>query len=143
MADPAQKLGTFLRFDTSLGARLAEFAIIMAGRHCNAPYEFAAHAPLAIKGGLAPDIVEAVRTKKPPAFKNPDEKAVYDFSVMLLERHQVDDKTYGNLLEHVGEQGVVEVIGILGYYTMVCMTLNAFQVPLREGMEPPFDIEEE
>lgn len=142
MAEPAQKLGEFLRFDTSLGSRLAEFAILLAGRHCNSPYEFAAHAPLAIKGGLDPDIVEAVRTKKRPAFKNPEEKAVYDFSMMLLEQCFVDDKTYGNLLDQVGEQGVVEVVGLLGYYTMVCMTLNVFQVPLREGMKPPFDPEE-
>lgn len=139
MADLAQRLGAFFRFNTSLEQRLSELAIIIAGRHCNSPYEFAAHTPIAIKGGLDPGIVDAIRLKKPPVFKKADERAVYRFSITLLETHDVDDATYNDLLEQVGEQGVVEVIGILGYYTMVSMTLNVFQVPLREGMTYPFE----
>ena len=88
---------------------------------------------------LDPGIVDAIRLKKQPVFKKADERAVYCFSVMLLETRDVDDATYNDLLEQVGEQGVVEVIGILGYYTMVSMTLNVFQVPLREGMTYPFE----
>jgi len=139
MAGVAQKLGSFLRFKSVLELRLVELAIIIAGRHCNAAFEFAAHAPRAIKAGLDAGIVEAIRTRKPPVFEKPDEQAVYNFSMVLLEKHKVDDRIYQDLLEQVGERGIVEVIGLLGYYTMVSMTLNTFQVPLREGMKEPFD----
>ena len=138
VANPAQKLGAFLRYNTSLEKRLSELAIIMAGKHCRSTFEFASHAPKAIAGGLDPAIVEAIRTGQQPVIEKPDEKAVHAFSKMLLTTHTVDDRTYEDLLRQVGEQGVVEVIALLGYYTMVCMTLNVFQTPLREGWEAPF-----
>ena len=138
MADHAQKLGAFLRYNTSLEKRLSELAIITAGKHCRCSFEFASHAPKAIAGGLDPAIVESIRTGQEPVFEKPDEKAVYDFSKMLLTTHTVADRIYEDLLSQVGEQGVVEVIALLGYYTMVSMTLNVFQTPLREGWEAPF-----
>jgi 4-carboxymuconolactone decarboxylase len=137
-ADLAQQLGAHLRFGTSLPARLSELAIIVVGRYMRASFEFAAHAPLAVQAGLSSEAVEAIRTGAQPALEAEDEAAVYAFSRELVEEHDVADATYARLEAALGEQGVVEVIGLLGYYTMVSMTLNVFQVPLREGMEDPF-----
>lgn len=134
----AQQLGAHLRFETSLPPRLAELAIIVVGRYMRAAFEFAAHAPLAVKAGLAPEAVEAIRTGTEPRFEAEDEAAVYGFSRELVEQHDVSDGAYERLEAALGERGVVELIGLLGYYTMVSMTLNVFQVPLREGMEDPF-----
>ncbi len=134
----AQRLGAHLRFETSLPARLAELAIITVGRHMRASFEFAAHAPLAIQGGLSADAVEAIRIGETPQFEAEDEAAVYAFSRELLDEHRVSDRAHDRLKTCIDEQGVVEVIGLLGYYTMVSMTLNVFQVPLRDGMEDPF-----
>ncbi|MFC1886019.1 carboxymuconolactone decarboxylase family protein [Thermodesulfobacteriota bacterium] len=138
MAGPAQKLGEFLRFNTSLESRLSELAIIMAGKHCRCAFEFASHAPKALAGGLDPAIVEAIRTGQQPMIEKPDEKAVYAFCNALLTTHNADDQTYEDLLKQVGEKGVMEVTALLGYYTMVSMTLNVFQTPFREGWEAPF-----
>lgn len=134
----AQRLGAHLRFETTLPARLAELAIITVGRHMRASFEFAAHAPLAIQGGLSADAVEAIRIGGSPQFEAEDEAAVYAFSRELLDEHRVSDAAYDRLRACVDEQGIVEVIGLLGYYTMVSMTLNVFEVQLREGMEDPF-----
>lgn len=137
-ADLAQRLGAHLRFETGLPPRLSELAIILVGRQMRASFEFAAHAPLAIQGGLSAEAVEAIRTGAEPQFDREDEAAVYAFSRELLESHRVSDGCYERLERAVGERGLVEIIGLLGYYGMVSMTLNVFQVPLREGMEDPF-----
>ena len=138
LADHAQQLGAFLRFRSQLPARLAELAIIVVGRHMSAAFEFAAHAPLAIKAGLSEQIVEAIRTQQPPHVGAPDEAVVYAFAVALMRAHQVDDATYAQALALLGEAGVVELVAIVGYYSLVSLTLNTFRVPLRAGMTDPF-----
>lgn len=138
LADHAQRLGAFLRFGTALPARLTELAIIVVGRHMNARFEFAAHAPLAIRAGLDPAIVEAIRTRTPPRFAAADEAAVYDLAMALVNRHDVDDATYARAHATVGEAGLVELVAIVGYYGMVSLTLNTFRVPLRDDMVDPF-----
>ena len=138
LADHAQQLGSFLRCHSQLPGRLSELAIIVVGRHMNAAFEFAAHAPLAIKGGLSEQIVDAIRTQQPPRFEAADEAAVYAFAVALVRTHQVDDASYAQALELLGEVGVVELVAIVGYYSLVSLTLNTFRVPLREGMTDPF-----
>ena len=138
LADHAQQLGSFLRFHSQLPARLSELAIIVVGRHMNAAFEFAAHSPLAIKGGVSEQIVAAIRTQQLPHFEAADEAAVYAFTVALMHTHQVDDATYAQALELLGEVGLVELVAIVGYYSLVSLTLNTFRVPLREGMSDPF-----
>jgi 4-carboxymuconolactone decarboxylase len=138
LADHAQRLGAFLRFGTALPARLTELAIIVVGRHMNASFEFAAHAPLAIRAGLDPAIVEAIRTRAAPSFAAADEAAVYELAMALVNRHDVDDVTFARARDIVGEAGLVELVAIVGYYGMVSLTLNTFRVPLREDMVDPF-----
>ena len=138
IAGHAQQLGAFLRFGTQLPTRLSELAIIMVGRHMRAAFEFAAHAPLAIQGGLSEDVVDAIRKGETPSFTKQDERTVHSFAKELLEQHRVSNATYQSALELLGEQAVVELVALVGYYSLVSLTLNAFEVPLREGMQDPF-----
>ena len=128
----------YIRDDGVLEARLVELAIITVGRVWSAEFEFAAHAPNAVKAGIDRGIVEAIRRNEMPEFLRDDEATVYRFAKELTSTCRVEDKTYHAAIEQLGEQGLVELIGLMGLYVMVCMTLNAFEVPLMEGMEKPF-----
>lgn len=138
MAGLAQSLGAFLRYGTSLDPRLSEIAIIVVGQVWQAGYEFAAHGPMAIRAGVSEEVVRAIARGDTPVFEREDERIVYEFARMLILQRSVDEAQYRVALELLGEAGVVELVGILGYYTLVCMTLNTFEVPLAEGMEWPF-----
>ena len=128
-----QNLGEYLRFNTSYPPRLSEFAIIIAARHFNCQYEWHAHAPLAVKGGLAQEAVDAVREKRKPAKLQTDEAVVYDFATELLGNGKVSDATYNRAIDTFGIKGAVELAGLIGYYIMIAMTLLAHEVPLPAG----------
>jgi 4-carboxymuconolactone decarboxylase len=138
LADRAQALGAFCRFGTSLPPRLSELAIIITGAYWRAGFEWFAHAPIAIKAGIDPAAVEAIRTGKEPTLKQPDEAAVYAYAHELLTAHEVSEPTYQNALARLGKKGVVELTGILGYYGLISMTIKAFEVPLPPGTPEPF-----
>ena len=137
LAERAAKLGEFLRFGTSLPPRLSEMAIIITARAWTAQYEWYAHAQLALKGGLSQDIVTAIAERRRPERMQADEAVVYDFCTELHETHGVSDATYERAVAAFGETGVVEIIGLSGYYVLVAMTLNVAQVALPPGVEPP------
>lgn len=137
-AGPAQALGAFVRYRTSLDPRLSELAILVVGAVWRADYEFAAHAAIAVRAGVSRETVAALARGERPSFEREDERIVYEFARELVEDRRVADERYAAAVELLGEGGAVELVGILGYYTLVCMTLNAFEVPLGEGMEPPF-----
>ena len=136
-ADRAQALGALLRFGTSIEARLKELAILCVGRHWTAQFEWYAHRKLALEAGLAESIVDSIEARERPAFKNGDEAVVYDFAQELLASHEVSDARYAAAEALLGRAGVVELVGVLGYYTLVSMTLNVFHAPLPDGVAPP------
>lgn len=136
-ADKAQELGALLRFGTSIEGRLKELAILCVGRHWTAQFEWFAHKRLALEAGLAEDVIDAVEARRRPDFVNDDEAAVYDFAQELLAAHDVSDARYAAAEALLGAAGVVELVGVLGYYTLVSMTLNVFQAPLPDGVAPP------
>jgi 4-carboxymuconolactone decarboxylase len=138
LADRAQALGAFCRFGTSLPPRLSELAIIVMGAHWRAGFEWFAHAPIAIKAGIDPAAVEAIRTGREPKLGQADEAAVYAFAHELLTTRAVSEATYQNALAQLGKKGVVELTGILGYYGLISMTIKAFEVPLPPGTPEPF-----
>src|SRR5262249_39438264 len=113
-------------------------AIITMGAHWRAGFEWFAHAPLAIKAGVDPAAVEAIRAGKPPKLGQPDEAAVYSFAHELLTTRAGADATYQEALARLGKKGVVELTGILGYYGLISMTIKAFEVPLPPGTPDPF-----
>ena len=138
LADRAQALGAFCRFGTTLPPRLSELAILVTGAHWRARFEWYAHAPLALKAGLDPEAIEAIRTGGPPQWAREDEAAVYAFAHELTGTRQVSDPVYARALKVLGLTALVELVGVLGYYTLISMTINAFEVPLPAGVSDPF-----
>jgi 4-carboxymuconolactone decarboxylase len=137
LADRAQKLGEYCRFNNSLPNDLSELAICLVGRHFKAQYEFYAHARLAKQAGLSAEIVEAIRTRATPVFTRESERVVYDFVTEYLETNRVATANYKRAVDAFGEQGVVDLVGVCGYYMLVSMTLNVFEMPLPPGEPEP------
>jgi 4-carboxymuconolactone decarboxylase len=136
LADRVQRVGEYVRFKSSIPARLNELAILVVARHWTAQYEWYAHRELAMKAGLDPKIADAIAERKRPAGMKEDEAAVYDFCSELHEKKSVSDAAYANALRLFGEQGVMDLIGASGYYTIVSMVLNVDRYPLPEGVKP-------
>lgn len=131
-------LGEFLRFNTSLPPRLSEMAICITAYHWRAQYEWFAHAPLALKGGLPEDVLEAIRLGKKPAKMAADEAVIYEVCNELYNTKRLSDATYKKGVDAFGENGLMEILGISGYYSLVSMVLNTAQVALPEGETNPF-----
>ena len=138
LADRVQRLGEHLRFNSSLSPRLNEFAIIINARFWESKYEWFAHRPLAERAGLAQSIADAVARGERPQGMKDDEALVYDFCTTLHRRHFVDDALFARTKAGLGEQGVVDLIGVSGYYTLVSMVLNVAEIPLPAGTPPPW-----
>jgi 4-carboxymuconolactone decarboxylase len=136
LADRAQRLGVFLRYETSLSTRLSELAVLTTAKHWNSSYEWHFHEKEARSGGLAPDIIEAVRGGGAPEFDNADEAAVYAYTREILSNRHASDETYQTALALFGNAGMVELTCLIGYYCMIAMTLNEHGVALPEGAEP-------
>jgi 4-carboxymuconolactone decarboxylase len=137
LADRLQKVGEQIRYRSSLPPRLNEFAILITARHWNAKYEWYAHYPLALKGGLKPEIAADLAKGKRPAGMAADEAAVYDFCTELRRDRKVSDATYAAVQKLFGDQGVVDLIAVNGYYDLVSMTLNVAEVTTPADGELP------
>ena len=133
MARHATRLGGVLRFDTVFPAELSEIAILVTARHWTSHYEWFAHKRLALAGGLDPKIIDDIRDRRTPHFDDPKGKMVYEVAKSLHEGHGVSRTLYDDAVKMFGERGVVEIIGLCGYYTMVSMTLNTFEFDLPAG----------
>ena len=129
-------LGATLRFETSIERRLLELAIIVVAAHWKAEFEWWAHARMAREHGVADDIVDAIGRGETPTFAADDEATVHGFARQLMADGRVDDATYAGAAELLGSQGVVELVSLCGYYTLVSFSLNAFAVPLPPGVKP-------
>ncbi len=134
-ADRAQRLGQFVRYDTSLPARLSELAILVCARFMDCQVEWSLHEQAALDGGLTVDVIDSIRHRRDPELID-DEQAVFDYSSELLATRQISDSTFAKARSHLADAQLVELTGIIGYYCTVAMTLNVFQVPLPEGTRP-------
>ena len=139
LADRAQKLGEYLRFEAQMDKRLAELAILTVARKWTAQFEWYAHKKFAISAGLSENVIDSIEQRKQPNFVNEDEKAIYNFSMALQESYAVDDVTFNEAVRHIGRTGVTDLVGLLGYYSLVSMTLNVYQIPLPNSKPPPLD----
>jgi 4-carboxymuconolactone decarboxylase len=137
LADRLQRVGEYLRFHSSVPARLNEFAILITARQWTAQYEWYAHYPLAIKAGLDPRIAAELAAGKRPEKMADDEAIVYDLCLALHRGEAISEKTFDTALAKLGEQGVVDLIAVNGYYDLVAMTLNAANVEVPTGVQPP------
>ena len=138
LADRWQSLGEYLRYNTALPPRLSELAILVTGRACQSPFEWYAHRQEAEKIGIAPEVLDALLHQTMPPGLSPDEAAVVRFATELNQYKSVSDTTYADALARFGTRTVVELTGLVGYYTMVAMTLNAHEIPLPEGVAQAF-----
>lgn len=130
-------LGEFLRFRTCLPKRLNELAIIVTGRRWTSQIEWWVHARAGLEAGLPAEAIEAIRLGQAPAFALAEEREVYEFARQLQETGTVSPEDYQAVAERWGPRGVVELAAVIGYYTMVSMTLNVHEIPLPDGVEPP------
>lgn len=140
LAERAQALGAYCRYGTALSPFLSELAIIVTGAEWQAGYEWAVHAPIAAKSGVPEAWIEAIRLGRTPDFGPEDEAAaaVHAFSVELHRTRSVSDATYARAHAALGTTAVIDLVGILGYYSFISMSINAFRVALPEGVPDPF-----
>lgn len=136
LAECAQALGRYCRYDSCLEPRLSELAILLMGRHWLAEYEWAAHKPFALEAGLAPEIIDAIRDGEAPAFNKPDETLVYRFIRELHDSRAISDGLYQEFIKVLGNDAAVDLVGIAGYYTLISMTIKVFEVPPPAGVMP-------
>jgi 4-carboxymuconolactone decarboxylase len=133
-----QQLGGHCRFNTTVPPRLSEFAILVTAKLWRAQYEWYAHAIHAEKAGVKPQTIRDLKAGRAPKSAPKDERAVYDFIKEFYRTRRVSDRSYKRLQALLGDAGMVEFVGILGYYVLVSMTLNVFQMPVPEGEPLPF-----
>jgi 4-carboxymuconolactone decarboxylase len=136
--DVAQQLGAHVRYHTSLPPRLSEFAILTTARFWRAQYEWFAHAPIAERAGVAPHTIRDLRAGRAPARAPADERALYEFIKELYRTRRVSDATYRKVHKLLGNPGMVELVGILGYYALISMTLNVFRAAIPDDQPLPF-----
>ncbi len=128
----------YLRWETSVPLKLNEFAILIIARQWRSQVEWFAHAPLAIKAGLSPDIVAELKSNKRPSNMPPEESAVYDFVTELTTKHEVADETFGRAKALLGEQQIVDLTAVAGSYITAAMILAMSETGVPPGQEPPF-----
>ena len=129
-------LSDYLRFESVLPGWLREFVILMTARQWGQSYEWNAHYPLAIDEGLSPQMAQAIAEGRRPEGMVDEEEILYDFCLELQRNHSVSDATYERAVSRFGEQGVIEAVSLMGYYTMISMILNTSRAPLPAGATP-------
>jgi len=134
---PVQKVGEYLRYDCVLDRRIMEFATLIAARFWTQQYEWHAHHELAMKAGLKPEIAQALAEGRRPAGMAADEEAVYDLLMETLHNKSVSDATYARAVATFGEPGVVDLVGLAGYYLLLAMVMNMARTALPAGTKPP------
>ena len=130
-------MGNFLWERTSLERRIVELAICATGRFWESNVEWVAHARMALEHGVTQETLDAIMAEQHPESAPPDEQLAYELSSSLHRDHRLTRPLYDRAIKTFGEQGLVEIIAVIGYYTLVSMTLNAFEIPAL-GVEQPF-----
>ena len=129
-------LSDYVRFNSALPPRLSEFVILITARQWSQAYEWNAHQPLALTGGLKPEIAKAIAEGRRPQGMADDEEALYEFCSELLRNHSVSDATYARAASKFGERGVLDMIGLMGHYSLIAMVLNTARTPVPAGATP-------
>jgi 4-carboxymuconolactone decarboxylase len=138
LADHAQRLGAFCRYKTGLPLRLSELAILVTAARWRSQAEWFIHHPIALNAGVPPFVAQAIQTNTRPAFDNPDDALIYDFVNELYDTQRVSDTTYDAAVVRFGHRIVINLVGLLGYYALVAMTLNTFGMRAQDQTTLPF-----
>jgi 4-carboxymuconolactone decarboxylase len=140
LADRWQAFGALLRYGTSLPARVSELAIVVTARRWNSQIEWHIHAKAAAAAGIAPAVLDAIQARRAPAFDSEADALVYEYARQLHETGQVERALHARAVQAWGVAGVVELTAVIGYYTLVSMTLNAHEIPMPDGAPEPLDV---
>lgn len=124
-----QRMGEYLRYRSTIGLRLSELAILVTARHWDQQVEWSIHAPIAVRAGVSEAVVAAIAEGRTPAFTQADEQVVYEVACQSLQQRRVDDATWARAIAQLGEHGVVDLTGVVGYYTMLSIVMNGAQTP--------------
>src|ERR1700688_3294921 len=133
----AKAMGDYLRFKSTLGPRLNEMVILITAREWTQQYEWHAHQPIALKEGLRREIADAIADGHRPAGMAEDEEIAYDVATEILRQKRVSDPSYGRALARFGEQGVIDLLGVVGYYNFLAIVMNATRTGMPEGVAEP------
>ncbi len=134
----ARSMGDYLRYKPAVGTRLSELVILITAREWSQDYEWHVHAPIALKQGIRKDIVDAIADGRRPSGMSEDEEICYDLSVELHRNKRVSDATYARAVKRFGEKGVIDLVGINGYYAFLAMTMNTTRYPVpKDGLRLP------
>lgn len=139
IGDAAQRLGERLRFEGDLPPRQREIAVLCVAAHWRARYEWWAHARIARECGIPDAVIDAIERREQPPLAEPAELMVHDYSRALLENRQVSDDLYRDTAAALGEAALVELVVLLGYYSLISMVLVSFEIPIPDGESSPFD----
>lgn len=138
LLDRGQKLGEYLRYRSAVPTALREFAILIAARHWRQPYEWHAHARLAAEAGVPGSLINALAAGREPAEITPDQAVIYRFCKSVHETGRVDDELFAAAKGLLGENGVIDLLGVCGYYAMLAMVLNVAQTSVQGDPPDPF-----
>jgi len=131
-----QRVGEYLRFNTKLGSNISEFIILLTARQWTQQFEWDSHQDLALKAGIKPETIKAIGEGRRPGTMTPDEEMVYEFCTELRLHQSVCDASYAQIASRFGEQGVIDIVGLCGYYTLLGMVMNVARTPLPAGKAP-------
>jgi 4-carboxymuconolactone decarboxylase len=132
-----QKVGEYLRFNTKLGSNISEFIILLIARQFTQQFEWYSHEALALKAGIKPETIKSIADGQRPAEMPPDEEMIYEYVTELRLQQSVSDRVYALVVNRFGEQGVIDITGLCGYYTLLGMVMNVARTPLPPGKTPP------
>ena len=139
VGDRVQRLGEALRFDISLPRNVIEVATLVVGSHWRAQFEWWAHERLAKQAGVSEEVIAAIKQGERPHFSDDDEAGAFEVASQLYRTRRLSDTAYAKAVERFGETGLFELIALVGYYSLVSLLLNGFNVPLPDGEIPPFN----
>jgi 4-carboxymuconolactone decarboxylase len=137
LMDRAQRMGEYLRFKSAIGTKLSELVILITARQWTQQVEWAIHDPIAINAGIKSEVVKAIADGRRPVGMSEDEEIVYDFCTELHNNKGISDVTYERALRRFGEQGVIDMLGINGYYTFLAMIMNGTRTAVPDGKPAP------
>lgn len=135
-----QKVGEYLRYNTKLGSNISEFIILQMARHMTQQFEWDSHVDLALKAGVKQATITAIAEGRRPDGMTDDETMVYEFVSEIRQHQSVCDATYAPVLKRFGEQGVIDISALCGYYTTLAYIMNVARTPLPAGKTPPLDL---
>ncbi len=136
IAAHVQRLGAYIRYESALPGNRRELAILITARFWRAQYEWYAHKPIALKEGVDEAVVDAIAERRRPRFADDAEAAVFDFCTAMLETHVVPDETYQVALDALGEEQLVDLVSLMGYYSLLAMLMATFEIPVPGGEVP-------